>query len=346
MLFSTRRFLTLDSSTIGPSSQSASWARNMKSILVTGCSGLIGAALSRVQLRHGRSVVGLDLRGSPDLRLDVRDIGGAIDELDQVAGVVHLAAVSRVIAGEHDPEHCWSVNVEGTREVLHLASRLPLRPWIIYASSREVYGEHAELPVREDAERRPVNIYGRSKLAAEQLVCQARNSGLRAATLRFSNVYGSINDYADRVVPAFASAAARGGTLQVDNPKGLLDFSHVDDVVEGVLKLIDLLEVPNSTPPPPIHLTTGVATPLEGLAALAVELGKPTTSVAYAKPRTFDVQHFCGDPARAADILGWRPRTDIRTGFTALVDEFRLADSLVHTKDGRGWSNQDRKGGL
>lgn len=314
----------------------------MKSVLVTGSSGLIGTALSAALLQRGRHLLSVDLKGAPDLRLDVRDVRLSSAEFDCVSGIVHLAAASRVIDGEREPKLCWSVNVDGTRAVLDLASRLPSRPWIIYASSREVYGEQAKLPVREDAEQKPLNAYARSKVAAEQLVCRARGEGLAACILRFSSVYGSVHDYPDRVVPAFATAAARGGTLRVDNQHGLFDFTHVGDVVDGVLSLIDLLDAAGAAPPPPIHLTTGTPTLLKHLAEFAVELGGSGTSVAYATPRSYDVQHFYGDPSRAAELLGWKPRTDLRSGFTRLVKEFRSADSLGYALGDAGIHREAR----
>ena len=176
-------------------------------ILVTGSAGLIGSALSSALLRGDVSVIGLDLRAGAQLRLDVRELSSRISELNDVSGIVHLAAVSRVIHGEQNPALCRSVNIEGTRAVLEVAARLPLRPWVILASSREVYGEQRELPVREDAKLQPVNVYARSKVQAEQSVWQARAEGLRACIVRFSSVYGSVHDYPDRVVPAFAIAA-------------------------------------------------------------------------------------------------------------------------------------------
>jgi len=106
----------------------------------------------------------------------------------QAVGVVHLAAVSRVIDGERDPARCWAVNVEGTRTVVEAAQSSPLRPWVIYASSREVYGQPSALPASEDCDRAPLNVYGRSKVAAEDLVTA---SGLAHAIVRFSNVYGA-----------------------------------------------------------------------------------------------------------------------------------------------------------
>jgi nucleoside-diphosphate-sugar epimerase len=70
--------------------------------------------------------------------------------------------------------------------------------------------------VAEDAPLSPRNVYARSKVAVEQLTEEARERGMIAAVVRFSNVFGDTEDHADRVVPAFARAAAAGGTVRVD----------------------------------------------------------------------------------------------------------------------------------
>ena len=67
-----------------------------------------------------------------------------------VDGVIHLAAVSRVVWGQKNPELCWETNVTGVQNVLDAAREASSRPWVISASSREVYGEAEHLPVSED----------------------------------------------------------------------------------------------------------------------------------------------------------------------------------------------------
>ena len=207
-------------------------------ILITGSEGLVGSALRMALEARGAHVTGLDLRGSEGEEGDVRDAGRVRDAADGCHGIVHLAAVSRVVWGEREPETCREVNVGGLRNVIAAASagraESSRRPWVVFASSREVYGQPGRLPVTEDAPLRPINVYGRSKVEGERLVEAARDEGLRAAIVRLSNVYGSTRDHPDRVVPAFARGAVTGSALRVEGADHTFDFTHIDDTTRGI----------------------------------------------------------------------------------------------------------------
>lgn len=291
-------------------------------ILITGISGLVGTALRAALELAGAEVLGIDLRGADPERGDVRQSAQLASRLSGCTGIVHLAAVSRVIWAEREPQTCWSTNVGGTRTVLEKSVAAPTRPWLIFASSREVYGQPECLPVSEDAPSRPVNIYGRSKVAGEGLVNEARAIGLRAAIVRLSNVYGRTSDYADRVVPAFARAAATNGHIRVDGSGHTFDFTHIDDTVRGLVALVQLL-AEGLAPPPPIHLLGGSPTALGELAQLAAELSIGGVTIEEAPPRSFDVAHFHGDPRRAKLELGWSPQVELPAGLRRLVDDYR-----------------------
>lgn len=294
-------------------------------ILITGSEGLVGTALRGALEARGAEVAGLDLRGRGDEAGDVRDARRVRDAVKGFDGIVHLAANSRVAWGEHEPNACWYVNVGGLHNVLTAASaarRTPSgRPWLVFASSREVYGQPRHLPATEDTPLRPINVYGRSKVEGERLVESARNEGLRTATVRLSNVYGKTFDHADRVMPAFARAAAFGNTLRVDGADHTLDFTHIDDTVLGIVALIGLLAAGEA--PPPIHLVTGRPTTLGRLAALATEIAGTKATIFRAPSRTFGLSHFHGDPARARRLLGWAPRVTVQQGLERLIRDFR-----------------------
>lgn len=293
-----------------------------KRILVTGSAGLVGSALRQTLQSAGIEVRGIDLLGHGEEQGDVRngeDVRAAVSGCD---GIVHLAAVSRVIWGERDPDGCWATNVNGLRHVLDAAEALATPPWLIFASSREVYGQPRELPAGEDTALAPVNIYGRSKVEGERLVNAARARGLRGCIVRLSNVYGSTADHVDRVVPAFARAAALGAPLRVDGSGHTFDFTHLDDTTRGLVALIHYLADARPTPPP-IHFLTGQPTTLGALASLAVELAGSDSRIDEAPPRNFDVSHFYGSPARAHELLGWKPQVTLRSGLARLIEEFR-----------------------
>ena len=300
----------------------------MRNVLVTGSEGLIGRALVGLLERRGHTVQRFDLRARPEDpgRRDVLDPDALRGAIAGCAGLVHLAAVSRVIHGERDPELCWRTNVDGTRHVIEAALQSRLRPWVLFASSREVYGQPRRLPATEDAPLEPVNVYGRSKLAAERHVLGARGAGLRTGVVRLSNVYGSTADHADRVVPAFARGAAAGAALRVDGREHVFDFTHLDDTVRGLHALIEALDA-GEADLPPIHLLTGVPTTLGALAELASAAGGGRSRIVDAPPRSFDVSHFHGDPSLSQRLLGWRAAIHVEEGVRRLVADFkRLLD--------------------
>lgn len=295
----------------------------MSRILITGSHGLVGTAMSSLLKISGHHVRRLDLRapqgdGRGDV-LDLRAVEAAVAECD---GILHLAAVSRVIWGERDPDFCRATNEGGTRNVLRAALASPQRPWIIFASSREVYGEPDALPVREDAPLRPVNVYGETKIAGERLMDEARGDGLATAIIRLSNVYGSVHDHADRVVPAFARQALAGEPLRVDGADHTFDFTHIDDTTRGIAAVIDAIQS-GERRLPPIHLLTGAPTTLGDLATAAVDIAGSTSELVHAPPRNYDVGRFYGDPSRAGAILGWRPRVPLRDGLGRLIAALR-----------------------
>ncbi|RME28504.1 MAG: NAD-dependent epimerase/dehydratase family protein [Deltaproteobacteria bacterium] len=292
-------------------------------ILITGSEGLVGTALRRLLEARGLHVVGLDLLARNAEEGDVRDAERVRTAVAGCDGIVHLAAVSRVVWAERDPETCWSTNVGGLHNVVDAAMDRACPPWLVFASSREVYGQPESLPVTEDAPLRPVNVYGRSKVEGERIVGVARRNGLRAAIVRLSNVYGSTSDHADRVVPAFARAAARGDALRVEGAEHTFDFTHIDDTARGILALIEIL-VAGESVPPPIHLLTGQPTTLGQLAEMAVRLAGARSTVEQAPPRSFDVSHFYGSPARARALLDWTPRTAIHEGLGRLIEDFQV----------------------
>lgn len=290
-------------------------------ILVTGSSGLVGAELSEALVRAGHEVVEFDVaRSLADGPFeDIGDFALLRDRMRHCDGVIHLAAVSRVAWGEQNPDLCYCVNVAGTRKLIDAAFAQPRQPWVLFASSREVYGDPKVMPITEDAPMAPANHYGRSKAAAERLMDAARRDGLRTATLRLSNVYGTANDHPDRAVPALLWNAMSGEELRVTGTETFFDFVHVDDCVTGFVKVADRLQA-GVTDLPPIQLTTGIPTSLATLAAKVLAITASRSALTILPPRSFDVSGFCGTPDRASNVLGWQARIGLDQGLRSLRD--------------------------
>ncbi len=292
-------------------------------ILVTGGAGLVGTALRSALALRGYDTRSFDLSTSTGRRVDdTRDGERLAEAMAGCAGVVHLAAVSRVVWGERNPLLCRAVNVGGTRNVLRAALDRRERPFVLFAGSREVYGHVTRMPIDEDAPLAPINVYGRSKLAGEHLTLAARDAGLRTAIFRLSNVYGSVDDHADRVAPAFARAAITGAPLRVEGRNHVFDFNHVADVADGIARLVVVMASEGGLPPP-VQFVSGVGTTLQDLAETCVRLAGSDAPVRQAQPRDFDVGGFVGRADRARRLLGWRTTIPLERGLATMIGAMR-----------------------
>jgi len=293
-------------------------------ILITGSEGLIGTAICERLKKLKIDTVHFDKKFplKHPYYGDILNRDKLETNIAGCDGIIHLAAVSRVIWGEKDPEFCWKTNYEGTCYVIESARLSPKKPWILYGSSREVYGQPPILPATEESPYNPINIYGESKTEAEKAILSAREKGLNTAIVRYSNVYGSIHDHHDRVIPAFCKAAATGNFIRVDGFSHTFDFTYIDDVAEGTLKIISLL-CENKNDLPPFHLTTGRETSLLEAAELANKVGKKQSEIIEAPPRNYDVPNFYGDSTKTRNILGWEPKVAIEEGIERLTRLFQ-----------------------
>ena len=299
----------------------------MHRIAITGSQGLIGRHLCPVLSQRGVEVIRIDralpsgTNGCVDLASDhaTNELQVLLDGCD---GVVHLGAVSRVVWGQREPERCLRTNVEGTHAVLQAAMRCRQRPWVLLASSREVYENAAQQPASEDTPMQPLNVYARSKVEAEACMLASRPA-LRTGTVRLSSVYGDVLDHEDRVVPAFCRAAVLNGTLQIEGRSHVLDLTYAEDVAAAIVQVMELLHAGESSLPP-IHLVSGVGTTLGELAELARSTANSRALLLDAPPRSYDVCRFVGDPSRARALLGWQATTPLKEGISRLLRNYAV----------------------
>ena len=138
-----------------------------------------------------------------------------------VIGVLHLAAVSRVLWCVENKIDCEDVNVRGTETVMDIVGQNNI-PWFVFASTREIYGIAKEFPVTEETPANAANAYGGSKARAEEVIhrhIDNRNekslSPLHAIALRLSNVYGGPADHVDRLIPSIMTNALANRPIQI-----------------------------------------------------------------------------------------------------------------------------------
>ncbi|MDE0953780.1 MAG: NAD(P)-dependent oxidoreductase [Candidatus Poseidoniales archaeon] len=303
-------------------------------ILITGGAGLIGTASKTCFEQKGWTVSTIDLK-ERDLDGRMIDHVGDIVEFKQlqeimggVDGILHLAAVSRVIDAELNKVECTRVNIGGTKRVLEAASSAKCS-WFIFGSSREVYGEPASFPVSEENGVKPINHYGHAKVTGEKMVIKhCELNGIAHSNLRFSNVYGHSGDHQTRLVNAFILQALAGEPLNIHGGGQLFDFTHIEDTTEAIYTAAKLLHDKHDNLAP-MHILPGEAVAIEDLATTVLELTGSDSDIIYTPGRDYDVERFHGDPKRMNDILGFECTINIRTGLDKCISHHSERLKLV-----------------
>jgi UDP-glucose 4-epimerase len=309
--------------------------------LVTGGCGFIGSHLCAALAARGDSVRVLDnlSTGSVDnltpgaefIRGDVADAETVRAATEGVDGCFHLAAVASVERGVQDWLGTHRSNLSGTITVLDAAR--PRCVPVVYASSAAVYGDQSVLPIAEDAPKRPLSAYGADKLGCEQ---HALVAGLvhdvPTFGLRFFNVFGPRQDprspYSG-VISIFCDRLTRGEGVDVyGDGEQTRDFVFVADVVAALLAGMSAA----STRAPVCNVCSGKPTSVLVLAQTIASVCGVTPVVRHRSPRSGEIRHSLGDPARLRAELGLGSPCELRDGLEEVVGWLRAGrPPLVQT---------------
>jgi UDP-glucuronate 4-epimerase len=239
--------------------------------------------------------------------------------------VVHLGAQPGVRFSMEHPAAYTRNNLEGFATVLEACRRTPPKH-LVFASSSSVYGAGAKPPFREDDNTdRPVSYYGATKKANELMAYSyAHNYGLNLTGLRFFTVYGPWGR-PDMAPTLFARAIGEGRPLQLFNSgKNLRDFTYIDDIVDGVVKV--LLYPPAVRPTPPLRIfNLGHHRPVETLLFVRMleELLGRKAAVELLPAQPGDMFETCADLTRIQAEVGFAPKVPLEEGLRRFVDWFR-----------------------
>jgi UDP-glucuronate 4-epimerase len=309
-------------------------------VLVTGAAGFIGAHVCRALAARGDAVVGVDNFNDyydPRLKRDrvaalCPDVAiAALDVADKPAwdaelartrprAIVHLAAQAGVRYSLEQPYAYLHANLTGFLNVLEGCRRHPVEH-LVYASSSSVYGGSAVAPFAETQRvDQPLSLYAATKASNELMAhAYAHLYGIRATGLRFFTVYGPWGR-PDMAPVLFARAILAGRPIDVFNEGRMRrDFTHIDDIVAGVVAALD--RVPARNTPPLALYNLGNSDPIaldEFIAAIERAAGRPAQRVL--KPmQPGDMVETAADTARAQRELGFAPSTPIARGIPPLV---------------------------
>jgi nucleoside-diphosphate-sugar epimerase len=169
----------------------------MRDVLVTGGAGFFGGVLKRRLLAEGFRCVNLDLVPDADRHENLESVQGDLRDQDLLSSlfsthrfetVFHCAAM--LAHGSMDETLLWTSNVDGTRNIAEACRQFDV-PTLVFTSTNCLWGSNLGHAVREDEPPNPIEIYGRSKLAAEQVLSKYYSNSLNVITLRCPTIIDS-----------------------------------------------------------------------------------------------------------------------------------------------------------
>lgn len=300
-------------------------------ILVTGGAGYIGGAFLRAALAAGHSLSVIDnlstghadsLPPGVDFRqVDLRERRWLDPLLAECDALVHFAARSLVAESVADPVGYYRDNLGGFLALLAGIEAVGGPRRLVFSSSAAVYGHGEGQPFRETDPCRPVNPYGGTKLAMEQVLGHAApRLKLRYLCLRYFNAAGALADHGERhqpethLIPLALAAAAGGEPLTLygedyPTPDGscVRDYVHVADLAEAHLAALAALEAP-SDPSGPLNLGTGQGHSVKAVIASVERVTGRAVPLRRGPRRPGDPALLVAAVDRARALLGWAPR--------------------------------------
>ena len=328
-------------------------------ILLTGAAGFIGMHTARALLARGAHVVGVDnfdpyydvalkearlarLAAHPGFsfqRLDVADRDGLAALFSRVRPrrVLHLAAQAGVRYSIDAPDTYTDANLLGFGHMLQ-GCRAAQVEHLVFASSSSVYGGNTKVPFSErDAVDHPISYYAATKKANEVMAhSYAHLYGMSTTGLRFFTVYGPWGR-PDMALFKFTRAMLAGEPIDVYGQGRLVrDFTYIDDIATGVLRVLDKPATPDATFDPaspnpgssraPYRIfNIGNSTPtvlMDYIEAIESALG--TTATKHLLPiQPGDVHTTHADTSALAAWVGFSPHTPVHEGVARFVRWYR-----------------------
>lgn len=309
-------------------------------ILITGSNGCIGTRLTERLLAEGHNVTGIDIKenawseeaDSVTRIIDLRN-PDELDLLDEEFDlIIHLAAHPYVHPSVLNPMLAYE-NFQMLFNILEYARKHEVKNFM-FSSSREVYGniEKDMLKEEDSSHHNAESPYTATKIGGEALIqAYSRCYGINHMILRFSNVYG-MYDESDRVIPKFIRQAKAGEDLVVYGKEKLLDFTYMDDLMDGMVLCIKNLDrIRNET----FNLSGSQPTKIMVVAELINQHYGRKSKIVVDNPRTGEVIRYVADLSKAKKMLNYNPKVPIERGIANNIHWYE--------KHAKTWNSHNEK---
>lgn len=297
-------------------------------ILVTGGAGFIGSHLVEHMAAAGTPMTVVDNISTgrlenlqsirPDVELVVGDLGDLLRlrriRLDQYAFVFHLAGNSYIPPSVANPDFDFHENLHNTFRLLEALRHTPNAPCLVNISSAAVYGNPAQLPIRETDPTFPIAPYGVSKLAGERYVAvYGQLYGIQASSVRLFSVYGP-RQRKQVVYDLFRKLQANPQRLEIlGDGSQARDFAYVSDVVQALALVATKAPHRGEV----YNVASGTTHTIAELVQACCQVSGLTPEIVYTgQIRPGDADRWVVDITRLKE-LGFAARADLKSGLTA-----------------------------
>jgi UDP-glucose 4-epimerase len=300
----------------------------MKKILITGGAGFIGYPLTKQLSELGYDVSIFDnlSNTSSDFISYQNLIGEDITEKENLNKaienikpdfLIHLAALHYIPDCMKDPIKTQSVNVTGTKNILDAIKTFSPKTRFIFTSSAAIYAP-SEKALMETSDVGPVDIYGQTKLEAENLIKEYTiNYDIEYTILRLFNVYGS-GDRTPHLIPAILNQLKTSNDVSLGNTRTKRDYIYVNDVISGFVGLIQKKETGKNEI---FNLGTGQAFSAIEVVENIIQLTRRKIKIIETKNmvRQNDRPTLLGDASKARNNLSWKQEYSFKKGLSLLL---------------------------
>ncbi len=313
----------------------------MKKILVTGGAGYIGSAATKMLIKEGYQVAVVDNLSKGDKKLvDARANFYKADlvDLDKLSkvfqkhkfdSVMHFAAYKAV---EESMENAvkYSDNITGTVNLLNCMVKFGVKQ-IIYSSTAAVYGLPREKPITEKSPLEPINYYGFTKLASEQIIGWfGKVHGIQYVNLRYFNVAGDgglsyVDPSAKNIFPiimeVFSGKRSQlvifGNDYHTPDGTCIRDYFDINDLVDAHILALDLKSSET------INLGTAKGSSVAELVKLSEQVVGKSLKYKYGERRQGDPAVLVASNAKAKKLLGWEPKRRLEDMIKSMWEAYK-----------------------
>ena len=298
--------------------------------VITGGAGFIGNNIAKLLIKKGHDVDIIDnlhtgrkenLKEIIDkinfYQIDIQNKNDLEKIIKNCDGVFHEAALTAVPESFEKPKEYHDVNVIGTKNIFEIAQKENIRA--VYASSSSIYGDVKNTPIKENADRKPINPYGQTKLDDELLAEKLSKNNVSIIGLRYFNVYGigQIGSYAGVITKFLENIKNQKSFIVNGNGNQIRDFIHVKDIAQANITAME-----SKTKNGFFNIGTGIPTSINDLAKLMVELSNHKHEIIHGPQLEGDIEISQADMNFTNKSFNWSHKINLKEGLKDLIKNY------------------------